>query len=173
MANAHGAMLDLAIELATKKAAGQRLSVHEQVFVDITWIDTQVAPNGFLGWLSYTSGKRMLRTLAALRTIACYPVLALVERALLVAAIDPTTMCDADREARLDLLSEADARHLYALDDAFYDAVEDCMQRLQDFVRAVEAGNPPSIEQQGRHEPTCASHARAIRRSWLGLWGAG
>jgi hypothetical protein len=146
MANAHGAMLDLAIELATKDAAGQGLLVHEQVIVDITWIDTQVAPNGFLGWLSYTSGKRMVRTLAALRTIACYPVLALVERALLVAAIDPATMSDADREARLDSLSEADARRLYALDDAFYDAVEDCMQRLQDFVRAVEAGNPPSIE---------------------------
>jgi Domain of unknown function (DUF4375) len=146
MANAHGAMLDLAIELTTKEAAGQGLLVHEQVIVDITWIDTQVAPNGFLGWLSYTSGKRMLRTLAALRTIACYPVLALVERALLVAAIDPATMSDADREARLDSLSEADARRLYALDDAFYDAVEDCMQRLQDFVRAVEAGNPPSIE---------------------------
>jgi hypothetical protein len=143
MDNAHGAMLDLAIELASKEAAGQRLSAHEQVIADITWIDIQVAPNGFLGWLSYTSAKRMLRTLAALRTIACYPELALVERALLIAAIDPATMSDADREARLELLTEADARHLYAVDDAFYDAVEDCMQRLQDFVRAVEAGNPP------------------------------
>jgi hypothetical protein len=146
MKDAHSAMLDLAIELTTKEATGQRLSAHEQVIVDVTWLDIQIAPSGFEGWLSYTSRKRMLRTLAVLHTIGCSHVLALVERALLIAAIDPATMSDEDREARLELLSEADARRLFALDNDFYDAVEDCMERLQGFVRAVETGSHRTIE---------------------------
>ena len=146
MKDAHSAMLDLAIELSTKEATGQRLSAHEQVISDVTWLDTQIAPNGFQGWLAYTSRERMLMTLAALHTIGCSRVLALVKRALLIVAIDPATMTDADREARLELLSEADARRLFALDNDFYDAVEDCMERLQGFVRAVEAGSHRTIE---------------------------
>ena len=146
MKDAHSAMLDLAIELSTKEATEQRLTAHEQVIVDVTWLDTQIAPNGFQGWLSYTSSERMLKTLAALHTIGCSRVLALVERALRIAAIDPATMTDADREARLELLSEADARRLFALDNDFYDAVEECMERLLGFVRAVEAGSRRTIE---------------------------
>jgi Domain of unknown function (DUF4375) len=146
MKDAHSAMLDLAIELNTKKATGQRLSTPEQVIVDVTWLDIQIAPNGFLGWLSYTSSERMLKTLAALHTIGCPPVLALVEQALLIATIDPATMSDEDREARLESLSEADARRLFALDNDFYDAVEDCMERLQGFVRAAEASGHRPIE---------------------------
>jgi len=146
MKDAHSAMLDLAIELSTKEATGQHLSAHEQVISDVTWLDTQIAPNGFQGWLSYTSSERMLKTLAALHTIGCSRVLALVERALRIAAIDPATMTDADREARLELLSEADARRLFALDNDFYDAVEECMERLLGFVRAVEAGSRRTIE---------------------------
>ena len=69
-----------------------------------------------------------------------------MERALLIAAIDPATMSDEDRDARLELLSEADAGRLFALDNDFYDAVEDCMERLQGFVRAVETGSHRTIE---------------------------
>lgn len=145
MGEALSAMLDLAIELLTKEATGQQLSPHERIIADITWLDTQIAPNGFQGWLCYTSCERMLRTLTALDTIGCCQVRVLVEKALLIAAIDPTTMSDEDREARLELLSEADARRLFALDNDFYDAVEDCMERLRGFVRAVEAGDRRTI----------------------------
>jgi Domain of unknown function (DUF4375) len=140
MGDALSAMLDLAIELHTKEATGQQLSPQERIIVDITWLDTQITPNGFQGWLCYTSCARMLRTLTALNTIGCSQVLVLVEKALLIAAIDPTTMSDEDREARLELLSEANARRLFALDNDFYDAVEDCMRRLRRFARAVDAG---------------------------------
>ena len=140
MTDAHGAMLDLAIELAKKQATGQRLSAHEQLVADVTWLDVQIAPNGFLGWLSYTSNARMLRTLAALDSIGCSRVLALVDKALLIAAIDPATISDRDREARLDLVSAENARRLFRLDNDFYDAVEECIDRLQAFVRAAEAG---------------------------------
>jgi len=139
MEDAHGAMLDVAIELIQKEASGQRLSSREQVIVDIAWIDIQTAPNGFLGWLSYTSSERMLRTLAALRTINCSRVLALVEKALQIAAIDPTTMSDEDRQVRLESLSEADACRLYLLDGEFYDAVDDCMGCLRHYARAEHA----------------------------------
>ena len=88
----------------------------------------------------------MLRTLAALHTIDCSRVSALVENALPIAAIDPTTMSEEDRDARLESLSETDARRLFALDNDFYDAVEDCMERLQCFVRAVAARGHRTIE---------------------------
>jgi|SRR5262245_9245753 len=146
MTDAHSAMLDLAIELATKEATGQHLSAREQLVADVTWLDVQIAPNGFLGWLSYTSNAGMLRTLAALDTIGCSRVLALVDKALRITAIDPAAISDADREARLDSVSEENARRLFRLDNDFYDAVEECMERLQSFVRAAEAGSHRASE---------------------------
>jgi hypothetical protein len=136
MGDAHDAMLCLSIELAAKEAAGQRLSAHEQIITDITWIDIQIAPNGFSGWLYYTSNERIKRTLAALDRIGCPRVAELVKKALVVAAIDPLKRSNSDREARLDSLSEAGRRRLLELDHEFYDAVADCMERLHSFVNA-------------------------------------
>jgi hypothetical protein len=136
MGDAHDAMLCLSTELAEKKAAGQHLSAHEQIIADITWIDIQVAPNGFEGWLYYTSNECIQRTLAALDRIGCARVAELVKKALVVAAIDLLKMSNSDREARLDTLSETDRRGLFELDHEFYDAVDDCMERLRSFVNA-------------------------------------
>ena len=109
---------------------------HEQIIADITWIDIQVAPNGFEGWLYYTSNECIQRTLAALDRIGCTRVAELVKKALVVAAIDLLKMSNSDREARLDSLSEADRRGLFELDHEFCDAVDDCMERLRSFVNA-------------------------------------
>jgi hypothetical protein len=71
MADDHSDMLDLAVRLAEREAAGQALSPPERAISDIMWIGTQVSPNGFDGWLAYTSCERVRRTLQALVQVGC------------------------------------------------------------------------------------------------------
>jgi hypothetical protein len=82
--DAHNAMLRLATQLEEKEAAGQQLSADEQVIADIVWIDVQVAPNGFDGWLYCTSNARMRQTLSALATVGCARVAMLVKTAMAI-----------------------------------------------------------------------------------------
>jgi hypothetical protein len=129
-------MLALSTKLAAKEEAGKRLTADEQIIADIVWVDVQVAPNGFDGWLSYTSNEAIQRTLHALDTVGCGRVSVLVRKALAVAGIDPVNMSDDAREAQLDSLDEADRSRLHQLDTEFYDAVGDCMERCRAFVTA-------------------------------------
>ena len=99
--DAYSAMLALSTQLAAKEAAGQRLSTDERIIADIVWIDVQVAPNGFDGWLCYTSNEAIQRTLDALDTVGCSRVAVLVKNALAVAGIDPANMSDDARHIGL------------------------------------------------------------------------
>jgi hypothetical protein len=119
-----------------KEAAGQQLSADEQVIANIVWIDVQVAPNGFDGWLYCTSNERMRQTLDALATVGCARVAMLVKAAMAIGEVDPAKMSDAQREAQLDTLSETARRRLGELDNEFYDAVEECMGCCRTFLNA-------------------------------------
>jgi hypothetical protein len=134
--DAHSAMLHLATQLEEKEAAGQQLSADEQVIANIVWIDVQVAPNGFDGWLYCTSNERMRQTLDALATVGCARVAMLVKAAMAIGEVDPAKMSDAQREAQLDTLSETARRRLGELDNEFYDAVEECMGCCRTFLNA-------------------------------------
>ena len=128
-------MLDLAIRLAEREAAGRTLSAEERALSDIMWIGTQVSPNGFDGWLSYTSCERMRRTLKALEDIGCTAILAAVKDALEVSAVDPQMMSDEDRERQVNRLSDADRERLYAVDSRFYDVFEPSMGLCQSYAK--------------------------------------
>jgi hypothetical protein len=140
MGDARGKMLDIAISLATQAAAGVELSPAERALSNIAWIDTQVAPNGFDGWLSHTSCERMIATMKALGEVGCNRVLTLVEQALTVARIDPSSMKDPEREDQVDSLSDRDRDLLFALDSQFYDAADECMERCMEFADRNGAG---------------------------------
>ena len=134
MADAYSAMLDLSVQLAAKKADGGRLSTAEQIMGDIMWVDAQVCPNGFYGWLYNTSCERIKRTIPALETVGCSRVSELVRLALEVAQLDPQRMSDETRERQIDSLTEADRDRLSELDGEFYNAVEQCMEICSAFV---------------------------------------
>ena len=140
--DAYSAMLALSMQLAAKEAAEQRLSTDERIIADIVWIDVQVAPNGFDGWLCYTSNEAIQRTLHALDTVGCSRVAVLVKNALAVAGIDPANMSDDAREAQLQSLREAHRSRLHQPDNEFYDEVEDCMERCRAFVSARRRSFP-------------------------------
>jgi hypothetical protein len=89
MTDAHSEMLDLAVRLAEREAAGQPLSPAQRCVADVMWLGTQVSPNGFEGWLAYTSCERMRRTLAALAELGCTAVADAVGRALALTDVDP------------------------------------------------------------------------------------
>jgi hypothetical protein len=133
-------MLDVAVELATKEAAGQRLSLAERAVSDIMWVDTQVSANGFDGWLYNTPNERITRTLEALDRLGCSRVADIARRALAAAGVDSQSMSDDAREERLDSLSDEDRDRLSEVDGEFYDAVEECMEICRAFVDAHKAG---------------------------------
>jgi hypothetical protein len=134
--DAHSEMLDLAVKLAEEADGGRTLTPSEQIFMDVLWIDTQVSPNGFDGWLYNTSSERIADTLEALEHVGCPRVLEIVQEALAVAGVDPDKMSDKKREARMESLSEEDRERLSEVDAKFYDAVEDCMTACREFVAA-------------------------------------
>ena len=103
---------------------------------DILWVDTQVSPNGFDGWLYYTSSERIAATLHALEHLGCLPVLELVREALAIIGVDPFRMPDEQREAQLDSLVDEARDRLSEVDDRFHEAVEDCMATCQAFVES-------------------------------------
>lgn len=140
MSDANGKILDIATDLATKKAAGVELSSTEQVLSDIAWLDIQVAPNGFDGWLSHTSCARMVDTVHALRRVGCHEILALVEQALAVARIHPSAMTEDEREEQMESISDKERDMLFALDGHFYESVDECMERCVAFARANGVG---------------------------------
>jgi len=114
-------MLELAVRLAQDEAAGRRLSRAERAVSDIMWIGTQVSPNGFDGWLANTSCERMEGTLSALAAAGCHGVAALVREALTIAGIEPSRMTDAERERRVNGMTEDDRGKLEHVDRSFYD----------------------------------------------------
>jgi hypothetical protein len=134
MTDAQSRMLDLGAKLASKAAAGGTLSRSEQMVADLLWIDTQVSPNGFDGWLFNTSSERLAATLEALERIGCHAVLDIVRAALRLAGIDPLSMSDGEREEQMDSLSEDERKRLFKLDSAFYESVQDCMATCEAFV---------------------------------------
>ena len=91
------------------------------------WIGTQVSPNGFDGWLAYTTCERMRATLEALAEIGALEVAESVKDALAVAGVDPRTMTDGERKRRVDALTEGDRERLEAVDRKFHDAYEPAM----------------------------------------------
>ena len=131
MPDAHSEMLELAVRLAGREAAGHRLSSPEQSVADILWIGTQVSPNGFDGWLAYTSCQRMERTLSALSATGCHEVAALARQALAVAGVEPSRMTDAERLARVDGMTEDDRGKLAEVDRVFYEAYPRAMDRCR------------------------------------------
>jgi len=136
VSDAHGEMLALAVKLATKAGAGKTLTASQQMVADILWVDTQVSPNGFDGWLYYTSSERIAATLHALEHLGCLPVLELVREALAIIGVDPFRMPDEQREAQLDSLVDEARDRLSEVDDRFHEAVEDCMATCQAFVES-------------------------------------
>jgi hypothetical protein len=132
-------MLDLAVQLVTKEAAGRPLSQAEQALSDIMWIDIQVAPNGFDGWLYNSSSEQIRRTLEALETVGCSRVAEIVSEAIAVVGLDVHATSDNKRENRLGSISEADIDRFSKLDGEFYDAVEECMNICRAFVAAHQA----------------------------------
>jgi hypothetical protein len=134
MDDAHSRMLDLAVELATKKGAGGLLSRSEQMIADVMWVETQVSTNGFDGWLFNTTSARMMATLHALEQIGCTAVLGIVRHALRLSGVDPSVNSDAERRKRIDALTDADRARLSDLDAAFYDAEADCMAACEAYV---------------------------------------
>jgi uncharacterized protein DUF4375 len=135
MADAHSEMLELAVALATREAAGATLSAAERAVADIMWIGTQVSPNGFDGWLYYTNCERMRSTLNALEEVGFTEVAALARKALEIAAIDPGLMSDEERESAVDRMTEEGRGKLDAVDSRFYDVYEHSMELLQSFAR--------------------------------------
>ncbi|RJL21742.1 DMP19 family protein [Bailinhaonella thermotolerans] len=129
-------ILDLVVLLAEKEGAGGRLSPAERVVADIGWIDAMVAPNGFDGWLAYTSCEQMTRTLHALGLTGDDRLLALVREALDVAGIDPAAMSDEERDDRLGDLPDDAHELLSPLDDRYYGVVGDTMARCLAFAEA-------------------------------------
>jgi hypothetical protein len=109
---AHNDMLDLAVRLAQREAAGFALSPPERALSDIMWIGCQVSPNGLDGWLAYTSCERMRSTLAALREVGAPDVADLLGEALTLAGVDPEQMSDERRESQIDSLNEEDRGRL-------------------------------------------------------------
>jgi hypothetical protein len=136
MDDAQSRMLDLNVKLATKRAAGRTLSRSEHMIVDIMWIDVQVGMNGFDGWLFNTTSARMASTLEALERIGCTAVLKTVRDALRLAGVDSSVTSDAERQARIDALTDADRARLSELDGAFYRGEEDCMAACEAYVES-------------------------------------
>ena len=129
--DAHSAMLSLAVDILQREAGGRSLSAAERIVTDFMWIGTQVAPNGFHGWLAYTSCERMRATLKALAELGCTEVAESVLQALAVAELDPARMTDEERERRLDGLTEEELGRLAAIDWKFHDAYESSMALCQ------------------------------------------
>jgi Domain of unknown function (DUF4375) len=143
VSDAHTDMLALAVRLAA--AEGERaLTPAERQISDIMWIGTQVSPNGFDGWLAYTSSERMRGTLAALRELGCTEVLAVVEEALALAGVDPASMDDDKREHTVDRLTDEQRDCLALVDQRFYDVYEPSMELVARF--AVDKGLGPPRE---------------------------
>jgi hypothetical protein len=135
MSDDHSDMLDLAVRLAEREAAGRILSPAERAISDIMWIGTQVSPNGFDGWLAYTSCERIRRTLQALVEVGCTDILAVVKEALEIVAVDPERMTDEQREHRMNSLTEADMRRLAEVGSRFYDVFEPSMGLCKRYTR--------------------------------------
>jgi Domain of unknown function (DUF4375) len=133
--DAHSEMLDLAGTLAERQAFGQPLSRPEQAMADIMWIGSQVSPNGFDGWLAYTSCERMRATLAALAEVGGTEVAGVVERALSIAGVDPKTMVDSEREGRVNAMTEEDRGRLETVDRAFHNVYEPSMELYRQYAR--------------------------------------
>jgi len=125
--DAHGEMLDLAVRLAQREASGPPLSAAERVVSDIMWMGTQVFPNGFDGWLAYTSCARMSGTLSGLDEVGCSELAEIVREALNVAGVDPERLPDHERERQLDALTDDDRGLLEEVDAKFYDSFEPSM----------------------------------------------
>jgi hypothetical protein len=137
----HSDMLDLAVRLALGEASGRALTRPERQVADIMWIGTQVSPNGFDGWLAYTSSERMKGTLAALQELGCTEVLAVVQAALGVAGVDPESISDEARELIADGLTDDQRDRLAEMDRRFYDVYEPSMKLVAHF--AVQNGMGP------------------------------
>ena len=135
MGDEHSRMLALAIRLAERAAAGESLSLVERAIADIMWIDTLVSPNGFDGWLAYTSCERMRRTMQALAEIGCGDVLDVVEEALEIVGVDPHRMTDQERERRMDSLTDAERARLGNADSRFYDVFGPSMGMCERYAR--------------------------------------
>jgi hypothetical protein len=134
MSDAYSEMLEVAVRLAERQAAGRPLSSAQQAVSDIMWIGTQVFPNGFDGWLRHTACERMCRTLTALDEIGCMEVAQVVRGALAVSGIDPERMSDADRERRVDTLRDEDRKSLESAERRFYAVYEPSMNFCRSFV---------------------------------------
>ena len=147
MADDHSDMLDLAVHLAEREAAGQVLSPAERAVSDIMWIGTQVSPNGFDGWLAYTSCERMRRTLQALVQVGCTDILGVVKAALQIVGVDPERMTDDQRERRMDSLTEVEMRQLAEVDSRFYDVFEPSMALCKRYT--AEQADAGADEAQG------------------------
>jgi hypothetical protein len=105
-------MLELAVRLAQRVASGHRLSPAEAAISNIMWIGTQVSPNGFDGWLAYTSCERIRDTLDAIAEVGCGEVAEVVRTALQVPGLEPQSMTDTERERLLAGMSEEDRGRL-------------------------------------------------------------
>lgn len=135
MSDAHSEMLDLAVTLAERQAAGHPLSPAERAVSDIMWIGTQVSPNGFDGWLMYTSCERMRGTLKGLAELGCTQVAEVVEMALKVAGVRPDSMRDDERESRVKAMTEEDRGRLEAIDGKFHQVYEPSMELCRYYAR--------------------------------------
>ena len=135
VSDAHSEMLDLAVRLAERAASGQSLSGAERAISDVMWIGTQVSPNGFDGWLAYTSCERMRDTLNALVEIGCTEVADLVGEALRIAGVDPERIGDEERERLVHVLREENRERLQAVDARFYDVYESSMELCHQYAR--------------------------------------
>jgi hypothetical protein len=133
--DAHSEMLRLALALVEREGEGQRLSEAQRAISDVMWLGTQVSPNGFDGWLAYTTCARMRRTLEALAEIGSAEVASTVRAALAVAGVDPLIMGDEERQRRLDALTDADRGLLEPIDRKFHDLYEPSMLLCQRYAQ--------------------------------------
>lgn len=136
MSDAQTAVLDIAHALEVKAAHGVELSTAEHVLSDLAWIDTTVAPNGFLGWLDMTSADRLRGTATALAAAGTTRVGELVAQVFAVAGLDPATMTDEVKDEAVEALSDAALEDLDRLGSEMFELTDDYMARCHAYAQA-------------------------------------